>query len=106
VTIQFLFGDGPAGSVRPAGLPFALLGFRLLQSFHKSMRSIPTEFAGIPVWLMLFAVAGFLLFFFKIAGNPAEREKLTRLRLFFLIATILFAIAGIADFVIWASPLS
>jgi hypothetical protein len=66
------------------------------------MRSIPTEFAGLPVWLMLFAAAGFLLFFFKIAGNPAEREELSKLRLFFLIAAILFAIAGIADFVIWA----
>jgi len=68
------------------------------------MRSIPTELAGIPVWLVLFVVAGFLLFFFKIAGNPSEREELSKLRLFFLIATILFAIAGIADFVIWASP--
>jgi len=70
------------------------------------MRSIPTEFAGIPVWLILFAVAGFLLFFFKVAHNPSEREELSKLRLFILIATILFAIAGIADFVIWASPSS
>jgi len=70
------------------------------------MRSIPTELSGIPVWLILFAAAGFLLFFFKIAGNPAEREQLSKLRLFFLIATILFAIAGVADFVIWASPSS
>lgn len=70
------------------------------------MRSIPTEFAGIPVWLILFVIAGFFLFFFKVAGNPSEREELSKLRLFFLIATILFAIAGIADFVIWASPSS
>jgi len=70
------------------------------------MRSIPTELAGIPVWLILFAIAGFLLFLFKVAGNPSEREELSKLRLFFLIATILFAIAGIADFVIWASPSS
>jgi hypothetical protein len=71
-----------------------------------AMRSIPTELAGIPVWLILFVVAGFLLFFFKVAGNPSEREEFSKLRLFFLIATILFAIAGIADFVIWASPSS
>jgi FtsH-binding integral membrane protein len=70
------------------------------------MRSIPTELAGIPVWLMLFVAAGFFLFFFKIAGNPSEREELSKLRLFFLIATILLAIAGIANFVIWASPVS
>lgn len=70
------------------------------------MRSIPTEIAGIPVWLPLFVAAGVLLFFFKVAGNPAEQEKLSKLRLFFLIATILFAIAGVADFVVWATPAS
>lgn len=70
------------------------------------MRSIPTEISGIPIWLILFIIAGFLLFLFKVAGNPSEREELSKLRLFFLIATILFAIAGIADFVIWASPSS
>ena len=69
------------------------------------MRSaIPTELAGIPVWLVLFVAAGFLLFFFKIAGNPSQDEKLSTLRLFFLIATILFALSGIADFVIWVNP--
>jgi len=68
------------------------------------MRSIPTELAGIPVWLILFAVAGFLLFFFKVVHNPSEDEQLSKLRLFLLIASIFFAIAGVADFVIWASP--
>jgi hypothetical protein len=72
--------------------------------------SIPTEFAGIPVWLILFTVAGFLLFLFKVAGNPQDRpqnsEELSKLRLFFLIATLLFAIAGIAVFVVWARPSS
>jgi hypothetical protein len=70
--------------------------------------SIPTEFAGIPVWLILFVVAGFLLFFFKVAGNAQDRpqndEELSKLRVFFLIATLLFAVAGIADFVVWAKP--
>jgi hypothetical protein len=70
------------------------------------MRSIPTELAGIPVWLLLFVAAGFLLFLFKIAGSPNDREEPSRLRLFFLIATILFALAGIADFVLWPSPSS
>ncbi|HXT24094.1 MAG TPA: hypothetical protein VN749_04605 [Candidatus Eisenbacteria bacterium] len=68
---------------------------------------MPTELAGVPIWLLLFVAAGFLLFFFKIAGGGAEnREDLSKLRIFFLIATILFAIAGIADFVIWARPSS
>lgn len=70
--------------------------------------SIPKEFAGIPVWLILFVVAGFLLFLFKVAGNPQDRpsngEELSKLRLFFLIATLLFTMAGIADFVLWARP--
>jgi hypothetical protein len=70
------------------------------------MRYIPTELAGIPIWLILFVAAGFLLFLFKIAGNPNDREELSKLRLFFLIATILFAIAGVADFVLWATPAS
>jgi len=70
------------------------------------MHSIPAEFAGIPVWLLLFAVSGFLLFFFKVAGNPSQPEELSKRRLFLLIASILFAIAGIADFVLWASPAS
>ena len=68
------------------------------------MRSIPTELAGVPIWLILFVIAGFLLFFFKVAHNPSEHEEISKPRLFFLIATILFALAGIADFVIWASP--
>jgi tryptophan-rich sensory protein len=71
-------------------------------------RVVPTEFAGIPVWLILFIVAGFLLFLFKIAGNPQNLpqngEELSRLQVFFLIATLLFAVAGIADFVVWAKP--
>lgn len=70
------------------------------------MHYIPTELAGIPIWLILFVAAGFLLFLFKIAGNPHDREELSKLRLFFLIATILFAIAGVADFVVWATPAS
>jgi len=70
------------------------------------MRAIPTELAGVPVWLLLFVIAGFLLFFFKIAGNPSQNEELSKLRLFFLIASILLAIAGIADFFTWAMPSS
>jgi len=70
--------------------------------------SVPTEFAGIPVWLILFIVAGFLLFLFKVAGNPQDRpqnsEELSKLRVFFLIATLLFAVAGVADFIVWATP--
>lgn len=71
-------------------------------------RVVPTEIAEIPVWLILFMVAGFLLFLFKVVDNPQNRSQngaeLSRLRVFFLIAILLFAVAGIADFVIWAKP--
>jgi hypothetical protein len=37
---------------------------------------------GIPLWLLLFVVAGFLLFCFKIAGGAGETEKRPKLRVF------------------------
>jgi hypothetical protein len=58
----------------------------------------------IPLWLILFVVAGFLLFFLKIFGdrpNPSSRSNSARLRLFLFLAFLLFAVAGIADFVKW-----
>jgi hypothetical protein len=57
----------------------------------------------IPLWLILFVVAGFLLFFFKIAGDPTGQRKSSSLRLFFFLTFVLFALAGIAAFVKWAS---
>jgi hypothetical protein len=65
---------------------------------------IPTELFGIPVWFLLFVAAGFLLFLFKIASSSPNDEKLSKFRLFLIIATVLFALAGIADFVVWATP--
>ena len=56
---------------------------------------------AIPIWLVLFVAAGFLLFLLKISGESEEREKRGRWRLFLLITTLLCAIAGIADFVRW-----
>ena len=55
----------------------------------------------IPLWLILFVVAGFLLFFVKISGERPDQPKSSPLRLFLFIAVLLFAIAGIADFVKW-----
>jgi hypothetical protein len=56
---------------------------------------------AIPIWLVLFVAAGFLLFLLKVSGDSKEREKRGRWWLFLLIATLLCAIAGIADFVRW-----
>lgn len=55
----------------------------------------------IPLWLILFVVAGFLLFFVKISGERPDQPKASPLRLFLFIAFLLFAAAGIADFVKW-----
>jgi hypothetical protein len=58
----------------------------------------------IPLWLILFVAAGFLLFFLKISGdrpNPSGQPNSARLRLFLFLAFLLFAVASIADFVKW-----
>jgi hypothetical protein len=69
------------------------------------LNSAPGESVGLPLWLALFGVAGFLLFLFKISGNPQNGdEKWPKLRLFYLVSVILFAIAGIADFLLWVRP--
>ena len=65
--------------------------------------TIPSESAGIPVWAILFIVAGFMLFFLKISGDSTNQDRYPTTRLFLFIATILIAIAGIADFVRWAN---
>lgn len=60
----------------------------------------------IPLWLILFVLAGFLLFFLKISGERPGHSQSTRLHLFLFLAFLLFAIAGVADFVKWInSPL-
>lgn len=63
-----------------------------------------TAHMPIPLWLILFVVAGFLLFFLKISGdrpNPSSQPTSSRLRLFLFLVFLLVAIAGIADFVKW-----
>jgi hypothetical protein len=63
---------------------------------------------GIPIWLILFVVAGLLLFVVKIFSDDTAPENQKRWsgswRLFLLIATALFTIAGIVDFVVWVGP--
>ena len=55
----------------------------------------------MPLWLIFFVVAGFLLFGFKISGDRRNDSGFPKLRLFLLLAVVLFALAGIADFVRW-----
>ena len=60
----------------------------------------------MPLWLILFVIAGFLLFAFKISGHPKNDQKGTKFRLLLLVAAFLFALAGIADFVQWVKPVN
>ena len=55
----------------------------------------------MPLWLIFFVVAGFLLFAFKISGERRNDADFPKLRLFLLLAVLLFAAAGIVDFVRW-----
>jgi len=44
-----------------------------------------------------------MLFFLKISGDSTNQDRYPTTRLFLFIATILVAIAGVADFVRWAN---
>jgi len=64
--------------------------------------------SGIPLWLILFVIAGVLLFLLKISAEDTRAEDVRRwsgsLRLFLAIAMALFTIAGIIHFVVWVRP--
>jgi hypothetical protein len=66
-------------------------------------QNIPSEIAGIPVWVFLFVIAGFILFFLKVSGDSVNQDRYPTTRLFLFIASILVTIAGVADFVRWAN---
>jgi len=55
----------------------------------------------MPLWLIFFELAGFLLFAFKVSGERSDDSEFPKVRLFLLLAVVLFALAGIADFVRW-----
>ena len=55
----------------------------------------------MPLWLIFFVLAGFLLFAFKVSGERSDHSEFPKVRLFLLLAVVLFAVAGIADFVRW-----
>jgi len=75
----------------------------MLESRHSTKRLSITM--PIPLWLVLFIIAGLLLFFFKISGDRLshceEPPKSFYVRLFLFIAFLFFAVAGIAAFAKW-----
>jgi len=63
---------------------------------------------SFPLWLILFMVAGFLLFILKTSSpekSPGkESKRIVSLRLFLIIAIILIVLSGLVHFYHWAQP--
>ena len=66
------------------------------------MSSLPTHVAGIPLWVVLFAATGLILFLLKMSGESTTQDRYPTTRLFVYIGTILVAIVGVVDFIRWA----
>ena len=63
---------------------------------------------AFPLWLVLFMVAGFLLFILKISSREksldADSKRIVSFRLFLMIAIAFLALAGLLHFYHWAQP--
>lgn len=66
------------------------------------MSTLPTEVGGIPLWVVLFSVAGLTFFFLRISSVGTEQDRYPTIKLFAYIITIFIAIAGAADLIRWA----
>jgi hypothetical protein len=67
------------------------------------MPSLPSEIGGIPLWGILFAIAGILLFLLKMSAGSTDQDRYPTTRLFLYIAAIFIAVVGFADLVRWAN---
>ena len=65
--------------------------------------SLPTHIAGIPLWVILFAVTGLLLFFLKISAETVNQDRYPTTRLFLYIGTTFIALVGVVDLIRWAN---
>jgi hypothetical protein len=66
------------------------------------MPLLPTQIGGIPVWAILFVIAGILLFFLKTSGGSTNQDRYPTTRLFLYIAVIFIFVVGLFDFGRWA----
>jgi hypothetical protein len=66
------------------------------------MPSLPSHIGGIPLWGILLAIAGILLFFLKMSAGSTDQDRYPTTRLFLYIAAIFIAVVGFADLVRWA----
>ena len=67
------------------------------------MSALPTHIAGIPLWVILFGVAGLIFFFLKMSGESSRQDRYPTSKLFVYIGAIFVAVIGIVDFIRWAN---
>lgn len=65
--------------------------------------SLPTHIAGIPLWAILFVVAGIIWFFLKMSGESARQDRYPTVKLFLYIGVIFIAAVGVIDLIRWAN---
>jgi hypothetical protein len=67
------------------------------------MSALPTHIAGIPLWAILFGVAGLIFFFLKMSGESTRQDRYPTAKLFVYIAAIFVTVVGIVDFIRWSN---
>lgn len=67
------------------------------------MSALPTHIAGIPLWALLFGLAGLIFFFLKMSGESTNQDRYPTAKLFVYIGAIFVTIVGIVDFIRWAN---
>jgi len=67
------------------------------------MPSLPIQIGGIPLWGVLLAIAGIMIFFLRMYGGSTDQDRYPTARLFLYIAAIFIAVVGFADLIRWAN---
>jgi hypothetical protein len=65
--------------------------------------SLPTHVYGIPLWAILFGVAGLILFFLKMSTESANQDRYPTTKLFLYIGVSFVGVVGVVDFIRWAN---
>lgn len=64
--------------------------------------SLPTHIYGIPLWGILFSVAGLIYFFLRMSNEGTNQDRYPTTKLFLYIGTIFVAVVGVVDLIRWA----
>lgn len=65
--------------------------------------SLPTHVYGIPLWIILFVVAGIIWFFLQMSGESARQDRYPTTKLFLYIGVVFIAVVGVVDLIRWAN---